>query len=191
MTRDLLYGVAAAVMLTAIAPSAQARPGDRYTIEFAMLPTVVFMHESYLDSRRDYFEGESYNLTSTPIDVAQFRVTLWSRSAFIVDLAALVIRNRDSWESSRDNNRHLYEGGISYDFGIGESRFRPFAGGLAGLIRSNSPDLRGYLGAQAGTRFFVKDWAATRVQVVYRHTLARADEQFRAVELSGGIGFFL
>ncbi len=178
-------------LVLAFSVPAEARPGDRYTVEFAVLPSLQGVHERF--SRYSYggYVYESKDEAVTPLDNSQFRFSLWSRSAFVVDFAKLRIGDPHS-DYGYSEGRDLYEVGLGYDFGRGDRRLRPFSTALAGLvIIDDVGDAETYVGVAGGIRYFVRDWAAARLQLAMRQKVTNTKDAFRAIELAVGMGFFL
>jgi hypothetical protein len=85
------------------------------------------------------------------------------------------------------------EGGVSFLTRHEPSGTVPFIGAMVGMVSFSSEDDSEsdfYVGAQAGIRHHFRDYAATRVQVGFRHLTG---EEIGAdfLEVVGGLSFFL
>lgn len=173
-------------------PPAEARPGERHTYEIVLLPAVEFVTETYpaFDFECWNCKHGHYDLTVPPPDAVQYRVSFWDKSGIIIDVGFLSIRTPSS-KLAYDDNRHLYEVGLGYDFGTREHKVRPSTSLLGGVVTTQVEDVRYYVGVQEAIRCFVRDSAALQIRTAYRMSVADKGQDFRVIELAVGMGFFL
>jgi hypothetical protein len=192
MKRAPLFCTTALIFVVA-GDSVHAQPGQHYQLEIAIISSVSFVTESHeYDYRYDYdggsFETDTYVLI--PANAPGLRFTFWTKSPVLVD-AGLMLSAKGNDGFSAEIDKFMIELGLGVDLGKGEGRIRPFLGALGGGIMYSTSDFRNYVGGQAGVRFFVKDYAAVRVQIAHRSTMGNDLPRYKVTEIAGGIGFLL
>jgi len=118
-----------------------------------------------------------------------FRFTFWLDAPVQLDGGfSYVSYSRDEHDYSLIN----LEGGVSTNIKTKSGKVAPFIGGFAGLLSASNGNTQTelYLGGQAGARIPIRDYAAVRFQVAYRHMLGD-DFDFNVLEIAGGLSFFL
>jgi hypothetical protein len=174
--------------------TAQARPGDRYTVEFSVLPSIEFVSGSGLGYTDYYYDTGRFThtegYTAYLFDCPQYRISLWSTSPIVVDFAFQII-DAPVERFGDDYWLVLGEAGISVDLGRGDNPLRPFIGPTVGVMSSTFQGVAGMVGGRAGLRCFVRDWADVRIQIDYRAGVADRPERINVLGLTAGLGFFL
>jgi hypothetical protein len=90
------------------------------------------------------------------------------------------------------------ESGLGADLAPSAGKWHPFVGALIGYLSisesfgfgQDNTHSEAYVGGTLGLRHFVKDYAATRMQIGYRRTLGDYFE-LGNLEIAGGVSFFL
>jgi hypothetical protein len=196
----LIAALLAGAGLTAPAASLAQSP-KRPSVEFALLSSVnyVIRYRGYLlgqyvwdgPSITFYDKGleDHYTAVTFPSVAPGLRVTFWSRSQILIDAAMSWMRLRS--EGGETNDNLMFELGVGADLARREGTEHPFVGFLTGFAVLENGDPVPYIGAQLGLRHFIRDYAALRVQLGYRATLNRHEDDLRSIEIACGIGFFL
>jgi len=177
--RSLPALAVAAVLIAAGAPAA-AQEFHHGSVEFALLESVNFAS----------LDHENATVLTFPTVSPAIRMTFWTNSPATVDFGLSFVN-----VSSGDNDNVsvvCLEGGVGADLGRKGDAWRPFFGGLLGYISvsEDKAESSPYLGVQFGVRNFVRDFAATRLQIGYRKTLG-GDIDLGNIEIAGGVSFFL
>jgi len=178
--RSLLSITLASIAVTAWVTPTAAQELRHGSVEFALLESINFAGSG----------DESATILTFPTVSPAIRMTFWTQSPLTVDFGLSFVSI-----SGEDNDAVTIlwlEGGAGADLGKPNSSWRPFVGGLFGLISVSAYDTESepYIGAQVGLRHFVKDFAATRLQVGYRKTLGDKID-LGNLEIAGGVSFFL
>jgi hypothetical protein len=183
-------------LLSCTAAPVRADPPKRPSVEFALLTSVDYVVRFNTgappcDTIYDYCRFDpnaGYTAVTSPVVAPGLRISFWSTHPILIDLAM-------SWMRVRDDDHHvseevMFELGASADIARRRSIEHPFAGVLAGVVVFDD-QATPYLGAQLGVKHFIRDYAALRLQLGYRTTLAKNRRDLRAIEAAAGIGFFL
>lgn len=182
-----LCAVAAAALV--VAESAIAQPRDDVQFEFAIMPSINLLREE----RECWYEPwdcdiyRSTTVIAFPGVTPAIRFTAWGERPLLLDLGLTVIETGD--DRGYTDSYFMFEGGFSLDVAKRPDKLRPYAGVIAGVLPINDP--LAFLGIQGGVRFFIREYATTRLQVGYRATLAKDPPKYRSIEVAGGLSFFL
>jgi len=154
-----------------------SRQGD---VEFAILPSLNLAS----------FDEDNVTALTFPSVTPGIRMTFWTQSPLTVDFGLSYLNF--SAEDEDGVTVLCLEGGPGVDLGGNGASWRPFVNGVLGLLSISSGEAESemYVGGQVGVRHFVKDYAATRIQVGYRKTLGDYFE-LGNFEVAGGVSFFL
>ncbi|MEW5702798.1 MAG: hypothetical protein AB1792_11300 [Candidatus Zixiibacteriota bacterium] len=150
------------------------------SVEFAILPSLNLAS----------FDEDNVTALTFPTVTPGIRMTFWSQSRMTVDFGLSFLHySEEEWD---DVSVLCLEGGPGVDLGGKGAAWRPFVNGIVGMLSISSGDSETemYVGGQVGLRHFVKDYAATRLQIGYRRTLGDFFE-LSNIEIAGGVSFFL
>ncbi len=191
MARILLSVVVTTLLISAFTIPAHARPGGRYSVEFALMPSVVFSHVSFprgclYGYCAEHVEGR---FAAAPYRIPYFQMSLWSDPYVALDFAIQTI-HEPSGVAGQNQSYALYEVGASLSCGEPSSRLQPYLGPSVGFITSHYHHTRAMIGGRVGTRYFVNDQWAVRAEMAYRETFEDKGDHWRAFGISAGLGFF-
>lgn len=181
------------LLVVVVAQPIFAQSNPEYQFEIAIISSLSFVSErqSY-DYRGDWYGGgnETEEYLLIPGNSPGLRLTFRTRSPILVDAGVMLIASGTDYNSARVD-RFMLELGLGVDLGRKGSRIRPFVGAIGGGIMSDNSAFRNYVGGQGGVRFFVRDYAALRLQIGHRTTLNDERYGFKVTEIAAGIGFLL
>lgn len=191
MTRILLPTLVSTLLLSTFTRSAVARPGGRFSIELALMPSVEISHLSYglgCLYGRCATQVRAHS-TAAPHNTPYFQVSLWSDPHVALDFGFLAIHEPVK-VTGKALWHELYEMGGSIDCGRTAWRLHPYAGPSVGFITSHYHHTRAMIGGRAGTRYFLNERWALRAEMAYRETIQDKGDHWRALGISAGLGFF-
>jgi hypothetical protein len=134
-------------------------------------------------------KGESATVLMTPVPPV-WRLSIWSPTSLTIDFGFSGLRASEDEDSFTILN---LEGGVGANLAAHDAKVVPFVGAMAGIVSLSEDDdteTKEYVGGQAGVRWFVRDYAAIRVQAAFRDILVEGDN-VSVIELVGGLSFFL
>lgn len=133
--------------------------------------------------------GDDATVIITPVPPV-WRASVWTESALTLDLGFSFLSAHEDYDDLTIINA---EAGPGVNLAPRDASLVPFVGGLGGLLyadNGSSSNTSFYVGGQVGIRSFIRDYAAVRMQVGYRHVMEEG-EDIGIIEIVGGLSFFL
>jgi hypothetical protein len=168
---------------------AVAQSASSHQFEISVMTAVTVITEdvdSYYSYDSDTEESETY--VRVPVGAPGLRVTFWTGTPVTVE-AGLKLDLAISDDGTGENV--MAEVGVGIDLRDRTQALRPYVAVLGGLLMFNDDVSRNYLGAQAGVRYFIREYAALKIQLGHRTTMRDLGHDYRASELAFGLGFQL
>jgi hypothetical protein len=191
VTRILLSVVVTTLLISSFTNPAEARPGGRYSIEFAVMPSMVFSRVSYPRNClygycTEHVQGR---FADAPYQTPYLQLSLWSDPYVAVDFAMQAI-HQPSGAAGQAQWYELYEVGGSLSCGLPRFRLQPYLGPAVGYIVSHPHHVRPMIAARTGVRYFLSERLALRAEWAYRETFQDKGDDWHAFGFSAGLGFF-
>jgi hypothetical protein len=180
--RSLLVAFSAIAITLASGATAKAQAPEHGRVEFAILPSMNLL--SWDDG------DESATAFTFPTVSPGIRMTFWTRTSLTFDFGLSF--GHMAMEGDNDPTALALEFGPGIDFAPKKGNWHPFASVLVGYlsIGEDEAESEAYVGGTVGVRHFVRDYAATRLQIGYRRTLGDFFEAGN-LEIAAGVSFFL
>lgn len=151
---------------------------------------ISVMHGFVLASSSEH-NSDDVTILMTPVPPV-WRLSCWTRSRITIDLGFSMLAAMSDGENASILN---FEGGVGANLADRDAKTIPFVGVMGGLVSLSlsheETEADPYIGAQIGSRVFIRDYAAVRIQAGLRHVFVKRSRGVNLFEAVAGLSFFL